>query len=198
MDFIEKSRAMTAADINRVMTRMGTQVVENHPDLANVLLVGIRRRGVPLAARLAAKIEEMEGTPVATGALDITLYRDDLYKRREQPTVRKTEINFDITDKKVILVDDVLFTGRTIRAAMDQLIDFGRPREIQLAVLIDRGHRELPIRANYVGKSLPTSVEEKVKVYLHEEGAEDRVAIESEETVRIPRPSETGASGEGA
>jgi len=189
---------LDALGINRALSRVAHEVIERNRGLENLTLVGIRTGGVHLALRLAGRLKEIDGSILPVGALDITLYRDDLYKRREQPTVRKTEINFDITDKKVILVDDVLFTGRTIRAAMDQLIDFGRPREIQLAVLIDRGHRELPIRANYVGKSLPTSVEEKVKVYLHEEGAEDRVAIESEETVRIPRPSETGASGEGA
>ncbi len=168
---------LDALGINRALSRVAHEVIERNRGLADLTLVGIRTGGVHLAHRLAGRLKEIEGVVLPVGALDITLYRDDLYKKREQPAVRKTEIGFDITDKKVILVDDVLFTGRTIRAAMDELIDFGRPREIQLAVLIDRGHRELPIRANYVGKSLPTAAEEKVKVLLREEGEEDRVVI---------------------
>jgi pyrimidine operon attenuation protein/uracil phosphoribosyltransferase len=170
---------LDALSINRALSRVAHEVIERNRGLADLTLVGIRTGGVHLAHRLAAGLKEIEGVVLPVGALDITLYRDDLYKKREQPMVRKTEIAFDITDKIVILVDDVLFTGRTIRAAMDQLIDFGRPREIQLAVLIDRGHRELPIRANYVGKSLPTAADEKVKVLLREEGEEDRVVIEN-------------------
>ena len=165
MDFVEKSRIMTAADVNRVMARMATQVVENHPDLGNVLLVGIRRRGVPLAERLAAKIEEMEKTKVATGALDITLYRDDLSTVAERPVVNKTELPRDITGRTIILVDDVLYTGRTIRAALDELIDFGRPCRVELAVLVDRGHRELPIQADYVGKFVQTTDAASVSPY---------------------------------
>jgi len=165
--------------MNRAMSRVAHEVIERNRGLTDLTLVGIRTGGVHLAHRLAARLKEIEGAVLPVGALDITLYRDDLNKMREQPAVRKTEIGFDFTDKIVILVDDVLFTGRTIRAAMDQLIDFGRPREIQLAVLIDRGHRELPIRANYVGKSFPTSPEEKVKVLLKEEGEDDRVIIEN-------------------
>jgi pyrimidine operon attenuation protein / uracil phosphoribosyltransferase len=181
---------LDALGINRALSRVAHEVIERNRGLENITLVGIRTGGVHLAYRLAGRLKEIDGSVLPVGALDITLYRDDLYNKREQPTVRKTEINFDITNKKVILVDDVLFTGRTIRAAMDQLIDFGRPREIQLAVLIDRGHRELPIRANYVGKSLPTAAEEKVKVFMREEGSEDRVIIESEDPTRAGRPPE--------
>ena len=179
MDFVEKSRIMTAADVNRVMARMATQVVENHPDLGNVLLVGIRRRGVPLAERLAAKIEEMEKTKVATGALDITLYRDDLSTVAERPVVNKTELPGDITGRTIILVDDVLYTGRTIRAALDELIDFGRPCRVELAVLVDRGHRELPIQADYVGKFVQTTDAEIIKVMLPEyDGTEEVLLVE--------------------
>ena len=140
-------------------------------------LVGIRTGGVYLAKRLATKLQEIEGAAVPVGELDITLYRDDLNSRKEHPVLRKTNIPFDITDLKVILVDDVLFTGRTIRAAMDGLIDLGRPGEIQLAVLVDRGHRQLPIKATYVGKNLPTALEETVEVYLEEAGTPDRVVL---------------------
>ncbi|MEK6683186.1 MAG: bifunctional pyr operon transcriptional regulator/uracil phosphoribosyltransferase PyrR [Nitrospirota bacterium] len=168
---------LDSLEINRALSRVAHEVTERNQGLSDLAFVGIRTGGVHLAHRLAGRLKKIEGVVLPVGALDITLYRDDLYKKREQPTVRKTEIGFDITGKKVILVDDVLFTGRTIRAAMDELIDFGRPREIQLAVLIDRGHRELPIRAHYVGKSLPTAADEKVKVFLSEEGEEDRVVI---------------------
>jgi pyrimidine operon attenuation protein/uracil phosphoribosyltransferase len=184
MEFVEKSRAMTSADINRVMTRMATQVVENHPDLDNVLLVGIRRRGVPLAEQLAAKIEDMEGTRVATGALDITLYRDDLSTVADRPVINKTELPADITGRTIILVDDVLYTGRTIRAALDELIDFGRPRRVELAVLVDRGHRELPIQADYVGKFIQTTDEEIIKVMLPEfDGREEVWVVEQKASV---------------
>jgi pyrimidine operon attenuation protein/uracil phosphoribosyltransferase len=170
---------LDALGINRALSRVAHEIIERNKGLIDLTLVGIRTGGVHLAHRLAGRLKEIEGVVLPVGALDITLYRDDLHQKRDQPAVRKTEIGFDITDKKVILVDDVLFTGRTIRAAMDELIDFGRPREIQLAVLIDRGHRELPIRANYVGKSLPTAPEEKINVLLSEEGEEDRVVIEN-------------------
>ncbi len=165
--------------IGRALSRVAHEVIERNKGLADLALIGIRTGGVHLAQRLAGKLKEIEGVVLTVGALDITLYRDDLGAKLEQPAVKKTEIHFDITDKKVVLVDDVLFTGRTIRAAMDELTDFGRPREIQLAVLIDRGHRELPIRANYVGKSLPTSREEVIKVLLEEEGEIDRVILEN-------------------
>jgi len=177
MDFTEKAVVMTAADMNRVMARMASQVVENNPDLGNVILVGIRRRGVPLAERLAAKIQEMDDITVATGALDITLYRDDLSTVGERPVVNKTELPADITGKTIILVDDVLYTGRTIRAALDELIDFGRPHRVQLAVLIDRGWRELPIQADYVGKFVTTSASEIIKVMLPEYDETEQVIV---------------------
>lgn len=168
MEFVEKAVIMTAADMDRVLTRMATQIVENNPDLSNVLLVGIRRRGVPLAARLAAKIDEVDGVKVATGALDITLYRDDLSTVADRPVVNKTELPSNITGKTIVLVDDVLYTGRTIRAALDELIDFGRPHRVQLCVLIDRGWRELPIQADYVGKNVTTTDKQIIKVMLPE------------------------------
>ena len=177
MDFKEKYVLMTAGDMNRVLTRMASQVVENNPDLSDVLLVGIRRRGVPLAERIAAKIKEVDGVTVATGALDITLYRDDLSTVGDRPVVNKTEIPADITARTIILVDDVLYTGRTIRAALDELIDFGRPRRVQLAVLIDRGWRELPIQADYVGKTVATTADEIIKVMLPEYDETEQVVV---------------------
>ncbi len=134
-----------------------------------------------LAKRLAVKIKDIENADIMVGSLDISLYRDDIGIRKEQPVVRKTEMPCDITDKKVVLVDDVLFTGRSIRSAMDALMDFGRPAQIQLAVLIDRGHRELPIRADYVGKNIPTSRTESIEVQLEEEGLEDKVVLQAKE-----------------
>jgi pyrimidine operon attenuation protein/uracil phosphoribosyltransferase len=177
MDFVEKACVMTAAGMNRVLTRMATQILENNPDLADVLLVGIRRRGVPLAERLAQKIREMDGADVETGALDITLYRDDLSTVAERPVVNKTELPINITGKTIILVDDVLYTGRTIRAAMDELIDFGRPHRVQLCVLIDRGWRELPIQADYVGKFVTTTENEIIKVMLPEFDESEQVLL---------------------
>ncbi|HMV47589.1 MAG TPA: bifunctional pyr operon transcriptional regulator/uracil phosphoribosyltransferase PyrR [Blastocatellia bacterium] len=177
MEFKEKSVVMTAGDINRVLARMASQIVENNPDLSGVLLVGIRRRGVPLAERLAAKIQEMDGIEVATGALDITLYRDDLTTVADRPVINKTELPANITGKTIILVDDVLYTGRTIRAAMDELIDFGRPRRVQLAVLIDRGWRELPIQADYIGKFVTTTEAEIIKVMLPEFDETEQVLL---------------------
>ncbi len=178
MEVKQASRTvMDAQEINRALTRVAHEIIEKNHGIANVALVGIRTGGVYLAKRLAKKLQEIEGTAVPVGELDITLYRDDLNARKEHPVLRKTDIPFDITDLKVILVDDVLFTGRTIRAAMDGLIDLGRPGEIQLAVLVDRGHRQLPIKATYVGKNLPTALEETVEVYLEEAGTPDRVVI---------------------
>ncbi len=177
MDFKEKACVMTAADMNRVMARIASQIVENNPDLSNVLLVGIRRRGVPLAERIAARIAETDKVSAATGALDITLYRDDLSTVAEQPVINKTELPGDVTGRTIILVDDVLYTGRTIRAALDQLIDFGRPKRVQLAVLIDRGWRELPIQADYVGKYVATTESEIIKVMLPEFDEEEKVLL---------------------
>ena len=178
MEVKQTSRTvMDAQEINRALTRVAHEVIEKNHGITNVALVGIRTGGVYLAKRLAKKLQEIEGTAVPVGELDITLYRDDLNSRKEHPVLRKTDIPFDITHRKVILVDDVLFTGRTIRAAMDGLIDLGRPGEIQLAVLVDRGHRQLPIKATYVGKNLPTALEESVEVYLEEAGTPDRVVL---------------------
>ncbi len=177
MDFKEKAVVMTSGDMNRVIARMASQIVENNPDLSNVLLVGIHRRGVPLAERLATKIKEMDSVAVATGTLDITLYRDDLSTVAEQPVVNSTQLPANITGKTIILVDDVLYTGRTVRAALDELIDFGRPHRVQLAVLVDRGWRELPIQADYIGKYVNTSESEIIKVMLPEFDDDERVVV---------------------
>jgi pyrimidine operon attenuation protein/uracil phosphoribosyltransferase len=168
---------MDADAIRRALTRIAHEILEKNQGTKDLVLVGIRRRGVPLARKIAQIIKEIEGTSVPLGILDITLYRDDLSQLGYQPLVRKTEVPFDITGKKVILVDDVLYTGRTVRAALDALIDLGRPKLIQLAVLIDRGHRELPIRADFVGKNVPTSRKEEISVSVQEIDGVDRVAI---------------------
>lgn len=173
----DEKLVMDAGDIARALTRIAHEILERHKGVKDVALVGIRTGGVHLAHRLAKRINDIEGVHVPIGELDITLYRDDLSLRKEQPVLRKTSVPFDVSDKIVVLVDDVLFTGRTIRAAMDGLIDLGRPAEIQLAVLVDRGHRQLPIKANYIGKNLPTSREEEVQVLLEEAGEDDRVVI---------------------
>jgi pyrimidine operon attenuation protein/uracil phosphoribosyltransferase len=168
---------MDAGDIARALTRIAHEIVERNKGVKDLALVGIRTGGVHLAHRLVKRIQGIEDAPVPIGELDITLYRDDLALRKNQPVLRKTSVLFDMADKVVVLVDDVLFTGRTIRAAMDGLMDLGRPGEIQLAVLVDRGHRQLPIKANYIGKNLPTSREEQVQVLLEEGGEDDRVVI---------------------
>lgn len=173
----EKAQLMDATAIQRVLTRVAHEIVEKNKGTADLVLIGLRSRGVDLARRLSQRLKEIDGVDVPVGALDITLYRDDLGKGGPQPAVRRTEIPFSIENKKVILVDDVLYTGRTIRAAMDGLMDLGRPRTIQLAVLVDRGHRELPIRADYVGKNVPTAKTEQVQVMLQEEDGTDRVVI---------------------
>jgi pyrimidine operon attenuation protein/uracil phosphoribosyltransferase len=169
---------MTADEIRRATIRLSHEIVEKQAGTDGLLLIGIQRRGVPLARRIAAAIEENEGVEVPVGALDITFYRDDLSMVAQQPVVKGTELPSGIDGKTIILVDDVLYTGRTIRAAMDALVDFGRPQAIRLAVLVDRGHRELPIRADHVGKNVPTSREELVRVHLEEIDAEDGVEIE--------------------
>ena len=168
---------MDAGDIARALTRIAHEILERNKGGHGLALVGIRTGGVYLAHRLVRRIQDIEGVAAPIGELDITLYRDDLALRKEQPILRRTSIPFDISGKIIVLVDDVLFTGRTIRAAMDGLIDLGRPAEIQLAVLVDRGHRQLPIKATYIGKNLPTSREEKVQVMLEEDGEDDRVVI---------------------
>jgi pyrimidine operon attenuation protein/uracil phosphoribosyltransferase len=166
-------------DINRALMRMAHEIVEKNKGTERLCLVGIQRGGVHLAKRLASKIKEIEKKEIPVGSLDIAFYRDDLNIRKKQTMVRRTEVPFEVTDLKIVLVDDVLFTGRSIRAAMDALMDLGRPAAIQLAVLIDRGHRELPIKADYVGKNIPTSLSENVEVQLEEEGLGDSVIIES-------------------
>lgn len=168
---------MDASEVARAMTRIAHEILERNKGTRNLALVGIRTGGVYLAHRLVKRMLEIERVQVPSGELDITLYRDDLSMRKDQPILRKTTIPFDISDLKIVLVDDVFFTGRTIRAAMDGLMDLGRPAEIQLAVLVDRGHRQLPIRANYIGKNVPTSRDEIVQVFLEEEGEDDRVVI---------------------
>jgi pyrimidine operon attenuation protein/uracil phosphoribosyltransferase len=173
---------MDADRMSRALTRIAHEILERNRGLDELALVGIRTRGVPLARRLARSLKDINGDEVPTGALDITLYRDDLMRHPvgPQPVVRSTEIPFSIDNRKILLVDDVLYTGRTIRSALDALIDFGRPRAIQLVVLIDRGHRELPIKADYVGKNIPTSRKQSVQVRLLEIDGVDEVVLEGE------------------
>ncbi len=183
-------RIMTADEIRRATIRLSHEIVEKQAGTDGLLLIGIQRRGVPLARRIAAAILENEGAAVPVGALDITFYRDDLSLVAQQPVVKGTELPSGIDGRTVVLVDDVLYTGRTIRAAMDALVDFGRPQAIRLAVLVDRGHRELPIRADHVGKNVPTSREELVRVHLEETDGEDGVEIER--IVDVPEPVGAG------
>ena len=168
---------MTPEDIRRSLARIAHEIIERNKTTEHLILVGMRTRGVPLARRLAADMEALEGLKIPVGALDISLYRDDLSSLDVQPTVQRTDIPVNIDDKSVVLVDDVLFTGRSTRAAMDALIDLGRPRSIQLAVLVDRGHRELPIRADYIGKNIPSSRHEEIQVKLVETDGIDGVVI---------------------
>ena len=163
-----KAQIMDEQALNRATTRISHEIIEKNKGTESIILVGIKTRGVPLATRLAEKIEGIEKRKVAVGTLDITLYRDDLSKVNDNPILNETNIDHDLTHKNVVLVDDVLYTGRTVRAAMDAIMDLGRPKTIQLAVLIDRGHRELPIRADYVGKNVPTSKNEVVSVHFEE------------------------------
>jgi pyrimidine operon attenuation protein/uracil phosphoribosyltransferase len=171
---------MDADRVSRSLIRIAHEIVEHNRGAEDLALVGIRARGVPLAARLAKSLHELTGVDVPTGSLDITLYRDDLMRHAvgPQPVIRRTEIPFSIDDRLILLVDDVLYTGRTIRAALDALIDFGRPRAIQLVALVDRGHRELPIRADYVGRNIPTSRQQSVQVRLLELDGRDEVEVE--------------------
>jgi pyrimidine operon attenuation protein/uracil phosphoribosyltransferase len=177
----EKAEIVDADGLRRIVTRIAHEIVERNKGVEDLVLVGIKRRGVPLAQRMAERITEFEGKTPAQGSLDITLYRDDLSTVAHQPVVGGSEIPVDVRGKVVVLVDDVLYTGRTVRAAMDALIDFGRPRSIQLAVVIDRGHRELPIRADYVGKNVPTSKREVIGVKLLEIDGIDSVVIKEME-----------------
>lgn len=177
MKKLRKSVVMDSVQLRRTIMRIAHEIIERNRGVKGLILVGIRKRGVPLAERIATAIEKFEGVKVPVGSLDITLYRDDVQMISNAPVVGPTEINEDITDRVVILVDDVLFTGRTVRAALDELIDFGRPRAIRLAVLVDRGHREYPIRADFVGKNVPTSSNETVEVLLRDVDGEDQVVL---------------------
>ncbi len=177
----EKAEIVDADGLRRIVTRIAHEIVERNKGVQDLILVGIRRRGVPLAQRIAEKIGEFEGKTPSLGSLDITLYRDDLSTIAHQPVVNTTDIPMDINGKTIVLIDDVLYTGRTIRAALDALIDFGRPRSIQLAVVIDRGHRELPIRADFVGKNVPTSKKEVIGVKLTDVDGVDSVVIKEGE-----------------
>lgn len=165
-------------DIERAITRMSHEIIEKNKGVTSLFLIGIQRGGVHIANRLAARLRDIEGSSIPVGTLDIALYRDDINVRKEQPVVRRTQVPGEISGQKVVLVDDVLFTGRSIRAAMDAVMDLGRPSAIQLAVLVDRGHRELPVKADFVGKNIPTSRDETVTVQLAEDGSEDRVVLE--------------------
>ncbi len=177
LDFQYRATIMDTDQIRRAIKRIAHEIVERNTGVKNIVAVGIRRRGVYLAERIATYLETIEGEEVPTGILDITLYRDDFQTMTSKPVIGKTEIKVDITNKVIVLVDDVLYTGRTVRAALDELIDFGRPRQIQLAVLVDRGHREFPIKADYVGKNIPTSEREQVEVHLREFDGEDEVIL---------------------
>jgi pyrimidine operon attenuation protein/uracil phosphoribosyltransferase len=177
MSLKEKALILDKAGIDRALTRVAHEILEKNNGAGDIVLVGIQRGGVHIARRLAARIYEIEKVEVPVGSLDITMYRDDLSTRKSQPVLQATDITFDIKDKIMVLVDDVVFTGRTIRAALNSIMDYGRPKRIQLAVLVDRGHRELPIRADYVGKNLPTSAKEKVEVMLAEDGVEEKIVI---------------------
>ncbi|SIT67724.1 bifunctional pyr operon transcriptional regulator/uracil phosphoribosyltransferase PyrR [Edaphobacillus lindanitolerans] len=175
----QKTNLLDEKAISRAVTRIAHEIIERNKGVEGCILVGIKTRGVHIASRLADKIEQIEGEPIEMGELDITLYRDDIRKpEMEAPLVQQVDIKQDVTDRKVILVDDVLYTGRTVRAAMDAVMDIGRPSSIQLAVLVDRGHRELPIRPDYVGKNVPTSSEERITVELAETDGTDSVSIE--------------------
>lgn len=178
MELVEKTVLLDEQGIRRSLIRIAHEIIEKNKGVGDILLVGIRTRGVPLAEALATEIERIEGVKVPVGILDITLYRDDLSTLSYQPVVHQTQIPVDISGKKIILVDDVLYTGRTVRAALDAIIDLGRPTVIQLAVLVDRGHRELPIRADYVGKNVPTSSREVISVQLKAIDGVDKVLIE--------------------
>jgi pyrimidine operon attenuation protein/uracil phosphoribosyltransferase len=172
-----KKEIIDSDGMRRVLTRIAHEIVETNKGTKDLVIIGIRTRGVPLAQRIVKRINEFEGVELPAGVLDITLYRDDLSQVANQPIIHQTEIPFDITNKKVVLVDDVLYTGRTVRAALDALIDLGRPKNIQLAIMVDRGHRELPIRPDFVGKNLPTSHKEVISVNLEETDDKDEVVL---------------------
>ena len=177
---------LDAQGVERALARITHEILERNKGIDGLVFIGVRSRGVDIAERLASKAAAIEGARVPSGIIDITLYRDDLSRATQQPQVKGTDIRFPLDDRQVVLVDDVLYTGRTIRAALDALIDFGRPRSIQLIVLVDRGHRELPIKADYVGKNLPTSTKQSVQVRLHEIDGEDEVLL-------VDSPAQEGA-----
>lgn len=181
MTWVDKVQVMDDAAMRRALTRIAHEILERNKGTENLALIGIHTRGVPLAQRLAERIRDIEDVDVPVGVLDITLYRDDLTTIAQQPVVKGTDIPFDITGQTIVLVDDVLYTGRTVRAALDALIDLGRPARIQLAVLVDRGHRELPIRADFVGRNLPSARSEIVSVRLKETDGVDAVVIQARE-----------------
>ena len=181
MTLKEKSKVLDENGIKRTLQRIAHELVEKNQNIEEMAIIGIKTRGAFLAERIAKNIENIENIKIPVGAVDITLYRDDLTEIAEQPVLHSTEIDFDITKKNIILVDDVLYTGRTVRCALDELIDFGRPAKIQLAVLVDRGHREFPIRPDYVGKNIPTSKNESIEVRLSEEDGKEEVVVLAEE-----------------
>ncbi|HLZ09304.1 MAG TPA: bifunctional pyr operon transcriptional regulator/uracil phosphoribosyltransferase PyrR [Chloroflexota bacterium] len=168
---------LTGPDLQRALARIAHEIVERNHGVEGLVLLGIQTRGVPLARRLQAKLQELEGSLVPLGELDITLYRDDFGRRRLNSTMGKSNVPVSLSDRRVVLVDDVIFTGRSVRAALDSVMDYGRPSSVQLAVLIDRGHRELPVRADYVGKNVPTALDEEVRVHLEESDGADEVVI---------------------
>jgi pyrimidine operon attenuation protein/uracil phosphoribosyltransferase len=187
---------MDAKKVSRALTRIAHEILEHNSGAESVVLIGILTRGAPLARRIAAIIRDLESVDVPVGLMDIGLYRDDLHSKLDQPIVQRTDILFEVVDRNVIIVDDVLFTGRTVRSALDQIVDFGRPRTIQLAVLVDRGHRELPIKADYVGANIPTAKSDRVVVQLDEKDGADQVFIERDDkqnagggTANSTRPS---------
>lgn len=168
---------LDAKKISRALTRVAHEILEHNSGAESLVIIGVLRRGADLARRIATTIRELEGVDVPVGLMDISLYRDDVHSKLDQPIVQRTDILFDVVDRNVIIIDDVLFTGRTVRAALDQIIDFGRPRTIQLVVLVDRGHRELPIKADYVGANIPTAKSDRIKVQVEERDGLDRVTI---------------------
>ncbi|MBI4429882.1 MAG: bifunctional pyr operon transcriptional regulator/uracil phosphoribosyltransferase PyrR [Ignavibacteriales bacterium] len=184
---MKKTKIIDATGFQRAINRLAHEIVEKEKGAENLAVVGIRTRGDFLARRIAAKIEEIERRPIPVGTLDITLYRDDLRGRLDQPQLQSTQILFDITGKTLVLIDDVLFTGRTIRAALNALMDMGRPAEIQLLVLIDRGHRELPIKADFVGKNVPTSMKQTINVLMKELDDEDAVFLSDSDEMELKR-----------
>jgi len=186
---------MDAKKVTRALTRIAHEILEHNSGAESLVLIGILTRGAPLARRIAATIKDLEGVEVPVGLMDIGLYRDDLHSKLDQPVVQRTDILFEVVDRNVIIVDDVLFTGRTVRSALDQIVDFGRPRTIQLAVLVDRGHRELPIKADYVGANIPTARSDQVVVQLKENDGDDQVFVERNDRASAGRKTKRKSAG---